>query len=58
MMTAAALVGIDSCPIDGFEMDKTIAVLEENFGIDPMLYRGDSGHNNAVRSNYRRLIIH
>lgn len=39
MMTAAALMGIDSCPIEGFEMDKTIAVLEEHFGIDPKRYR-------------------
>lgn len=39
MMTAAALMGIDSCPIEGFEMDKTIAVLEEHFSIDPKLYK-------------------
>jgi hypothetical protein len=39
MMTVAALMGIDSCPIEGFEMDKTIAVLEEHFGIDPNLYK-------------------
>ena len=39
MMTAAALMGIDSCPIEGFEMDKTIAVLKEHFGIDPKLYK-------------------
>ena len=39
MMTAAALMGIDSCPIEGFEMDKTIAVLEEHFGVDPKRYQ-------------------
>lgn len=39
MMTAAAQMGIDSCPIEGFEMDKTIAVLEQHFGIDPKLYK-------------------
>jgi len=39
MMTAAALMGVDSCPIEGFEMDKTIAALEEHFGIDPKLYK-------------------
>ncbi|MDV7145911.1 NAD(P)H-dependent oxidoreductase [Tropicimonas sp. TH_r6] len=39
MMTAGALMGIDSCPIEGFEMDKTIATLEEHFGIDPSLYK-------------------
>jgi len=39
MMTAAALMGIDSCPIEGFEKDRTSAVLEEHFGIDPQLYQ-------------------
>ncbi|NMP15122.1 NAD(P)H-dependent oxidoreductase [Thalassotalea sp. Y01] len=39
MMTTAALMGIDSCPIEGFEQDKTIAVLEEHFAIDPALYK-------------------
>jgi nitroreductase len=38
-MTAAALMGIDSCPIEGFEIAKTQAVLEEHFGIDPKLYK-------------------
>jgi nitroreductase len=39
MMTAAAMLGIDSCPIEGFELDRTSAVLEEHFGIDPRRYR-------------------
>lgn len=39
MMTSAALMGIDSCPIEGFEMDKCSAVLEQHFGIDPKRYR-------------------
>lgn len=34
MMTAAALVGIDSCPIEGFVQDKVDAVLAEDFGVD------------------------
>ncbi len=38
-MTAAALMGIDSCPIEGFEIDKTQAVLERHFGIDPKVYK-------------------
>jgi len=38
-MTSAALMGIDSCPIEGFEMDKTITVLEEHFGVNPKLYK-------------------
>tara|TARA_R110001583_G_scaffold50652_1_gene158250 strand:- start:3 stop:731 length:729 start_codon:yes stop_codon:yes gene_type:complete len=39
MMTAASLMGVDSCPIEGFEMDKTAAVLEQHFGIDPTVYQ-------------------
>jgi nitroreductase len=39
MMTAAALLGVDSCPIEGFEMDKTVAVLQEHFGVDPKFYK-------------------
>ena len=39
MMTAAAMMEIDSCPIEGFEMEKTVAVLERHFGVDPKLYR-------------------
>ncbi len=35
MMTSAALLGIDSCPIEGFEMAKTVDVLQQHFGIDP-----------------------
>lgn len=38
MMTTAALLGIDSCPIEGFEMDKAVPVLEQHFGIDPKRY--------------------
>ncbi|MGF1700259.1 NAD(P)H-dependent oxidoreductase [Photobacterium makurazakiensis] len=39
MMTAAALMGVDSCPIEGFEIDKTMAVLEEHFGVDSKNYK-------------------
>ncbi len=35
MLTTAALMGIDSCPIEGFDMDLTQEVLAQNFGIDP-----------------------
>ncbi len=38
MMTAAALIGIDSCPIEGIELRPTEAVLEKHFGIDLTLY--------------------
>ncbi|MCT8159479.1 NAD(P)H-dependent oxidoreductase [Pseudoruegeria sp. SHC-113] len=34
MMTAAALLGVDSCPIEGFDMAQTAAVLQAEFGID------------------------
>lgn len=34
-----ALMGIDSCPHRGLRMDKTSAVLERHFGIDPGRYR-------------------
>ncbi|SHI15290.1 NAD(P)H-dependent oxidoreductase [Ferrimonas marina] len=39
VMSVAAMMGIDSCPIEGFEMDKTVEVLEQHFGIDPKLYK-------------------
>lgn len=39
MLTSAALMGIDSCPVEGFEIEPTIEVLEKHFGIDPDLYR-------------------
>jgi len=39
MMTAAAFMGIDSCQIEGFDMDRTVAVLEEHFGIDSQRLR-------------------
>lgn len=38
MMTAAAMMEIDSCPIEGFEMDRTSAVLAEHFDVDPEMY--------------------
>lgn len=39
MMSGAALMGIDSCPIEGFEIDRAIEVLEQHFGVDPQQYR-------------------
>ncbi len=39
MMTTAALMGIDSCPIEGFDMDKVSEILETHFGIDPERYQ-------------------
>jgi len=34
MMTAAALLGIDSCPMEGFEPEPMNALLKEHMGID------------------------
>jgi len=38
MMTSAALIGIDSCPIEGFHQEKTEALLREKFGVDTEKY--------------------
>ena len=44
MMTSAALLGIDSCPIEGFDLDKVTEILSdegvldtEQFGISVMV---------------------
>ncbi|WP_456430851.1 NAD(P)H-dependent oxidoreductase [Thermosulfuriphilus sp.] len=34
MMTATAMIGIDSCPMEGFNPEKVNQVLRDNFGID------------------------
>jgi nitroreductase len=36
MMTAAALIGIDTCPIEGFDAQKIDGVLEAALGMDPV----------------------
>ncbi|HPX88580.1 MAG TPA: NAD(P)H-dependent oxidoreductase [Methylophilaceae bacterium] len=38
MMTAAAMIGIDSCPIEGFKQTVTDAILHEDFDIDTTQY--------------------
>jgi nitroreductase len=38
MMTSAALIGIDSCPIEGFHQEKAEALLQDKFGIDTNKY--------------------
>ncbi len=38
MMTAAALTGIDSCPIEGFHQEKAEALLQEKFSVDTSKY--------------------
>jgi nitroreductase len=34
MLTSAAMIGIDSCPIEGFNRKNTERILKEQFGID------------------------
>ena len=34
MMTTASMIGIDSCPMEGFNADNINVVLEKDFGID------------------------
>ena len=38
MMTAGALTGIDSCPIEGFHQENAEALLKEKFGVDTDKY--------------------
>jgi nitroreductase len=38
MMTAAALTGIDSCPIEGFHQEEAEALLKAKFGVDTDKY--------------------
>lgn len=38
MMTAAALIGIDSCPIEGFNQEITERILKNDLGIDTEKY--------------------
>ena len=50
MMTAAALQGIDSCPIEGFHQEKTEILLKEQFDIDTDKY----GLSYMVAFGYRK----
>lgn len=38
MMTSAAMIGIDSCPIEGFRQETTNKILREEFNIDTNKY--------------------
>ena len=38
MLTSAALIGIDSCPIEGFHQEKAESLLQDKFGIDTQKY--------------------
>jgi len=50
MMTSAAMVGIDSCPIEGFHEEKVEKVLKESFDIDTDQY----GLSYMVAFGYRK----
>jgi len=50
MMTAAALNGIDSCPIEGFHQEKAEALLQEKFDVDTSKY----GLSYMVAFGYRK----
>lgn len=60
MMTSAALVGIDSCPIEGFHEEKAEILLKEKFDIDTdkygLSYMVAFGHRkeNSAHSKSRR----
>lgn len=50
MLTAAAMIGIDSCPIEGFVKGEAEAVLQEKLGIDTDQY----GLSYMVAFGYRK----
>lgn len=66
MMTSAALIGIDSCPIEGFHQEKAEILLKEKFGVDTekygLSYMVAFGHRKAapahpkVRRNFEDIV--
>lgn len=52
MLTSAALIGIDSCPIEGFHQEKAEALLREKFDIDTNKY----GLSFMVAFGYRKEV--
>ncbi len=50
MMTSAALIGIDSCPIEGFHQEKAESLLKEKFDVDTEKY----GLSYMVAFGYRK----
>lgn len=50
MMSSAALVGIDSCPIEGFHQEKVEKLLQEKFDVDTTKY----GLSYMVAFGYRK----
>ncbi|GCL73285.1 NAD(P)H-dependent oxidoreductase [Paenibacillus naphthalenovorans] len=66
MMTAAALIGIDSCPIEGFDFDEVHKILDEegllengNLDISVMVafgYRAQDPHRPKTRQNLEDIV--
>ncbi|KEK24532.1 NAD(P)H-dependent oxidoreductase [Bacillus gaemokensis] len=66
MMTAAAQIGIDSCPIEGFNKEKVEAVLkeediisEETFGVSTLVsfgYRAEEPKHNKTRQTMDAIV--
>jgi len=50
MLTAAAMIGIDSCPIEGFIREEAEVLLREKFGVDTEKY----GLSYMVALGYRK----
>ena len=50
MLTSASLIGIDSCPVEGFHQEKAELLLKEKFGIDTDKY----GLSYMVAFGYRK----
>ncbi len=50
MLTAAAMIGIDSCPIEGFIKEKAEVLLREKLGVDTEKY----GLSYMVAFGYRK----
>ncbi|MBP0903180.1 NAD(P)H-dependent oxidoreductase [Mariniflexile gromovii] len=66
MMTSAALIGIDSCPIEGFHQENAEALLREEFGVDTdkyglsymaaFGYRKDEPAHGKSRRNFEDIV--
>ncbi len=52
MMTGAASIEIDSCPIEGFNMEKTNEVLADKFGVDTSEY----GISHMIAFGHRLIV--
>ncbi|MGE7933310.1 NAD(P)H-dependent oxidoreductase [Viridibacillus arvi] len=66
MLTAAALIGIDSCPMEGFNMEKVTEILEnegllnsEKFGVSVMAafgYRSQEPEHKKSRQSREKVV--